>query len=175
MIWTGALLAMAIMATCCWASNLLPGRSLLGAAAARAAWWGLPIGLVVFLQGVAWDHAAILAAMGWVGAWLPHGRLPDPTLHWPVLLGDIAIKVMLVAGLLFPLAATFWVCGAFWYWMVVAGALWLPLCGLAQAVRVNLPGLRDGEQRTGVLFGAELGLFLVLAVWTPTPAPDLLP
>ena len=172
-----SLLACALMGLATWASNIWPGEgSFARAALSRAVWWGIPFGLVVWLNGAPPGNAALLGVAAWLGAWVPHtASLPNSNVHWLMALVDLAVLVLRVVALLTPPTVVFWLCGANWAAMVVAAAVPTLCVLLAQVLPHGWPGLRDVRQVAGVLFGVSTGFWLAVAVWVPTTSPDLLP
>ena len=171
-----SMVAICLMAGCCWASNVWPGHDTWARAAiSRVLWWGGPIGLVVWSNGAPIENAMILGFAGWCGAWTPHVEFPQEGSDWQTISLETAVNLLRVATLLAPLAAVFWLCGADWTSMLLAvgssascmyGAVRLPPVGT---------GLSSNQEIYGVLFGAAVGFWLAVAVWSPMPAPDLLP
>ena len=169
-----ALLASMLLGGACWASNVFPGRgSLWRGALARVAWWAAPFGAVVWLNGAPAGNALVLALAAWAGACIPHNDYPATSDHWVLL--EVAAMVLRTATVLAPPASVFWLCGAYWPAMLWAAWAILPCMWLATRVPHRWAGLRHEQDATGVLFGVSTGFFLAVAVWTPTPAPDLLP
>ncbi len=171
-----AALAVGIMSVATWASNVWPGVATWPrAAAGRAIWWGAPMGLIVWLNGASVDHAMQMAAAAWIGAWVPQTTLPDVGTHWPVMLRETGVFVLRVLVLLAPPAVVFHLCGAYWWAMVLAALSAVPAMQMGASLPHHWLGLRDERDVSGVVFGASVGFWLAVAVWTPTPAPDLLP
>ncbi len=171
-----SLLAAGLMGLVCWASNIWPGvETWPRAAVSRLLWWGGPFGLIVWLNGAPVIDSLVLAAAAWLGAWVPHVEFPDIDAHWTSVAGEAAVVLIRVAALMTPPAAVFWLCGAYWPAMLFAAASASPCMWSATSLPHRWPGLADEKQVSGVLFGLATGFWLAVAVWTPTPAPDLLP
>ena len=166
-------MAAMLLGSAAWASNIWPGVATWRTAAlSRLLWWGLPFSGIALLCDVPLDHAVWLGSAAWVGAWVPHTEMPDIRSHPDEMLANLAIVVLRVAALLSFPAAVFWVCGAFWFAMVLAVAAVLPCILLANLGDVDLPGLRTRRQVAGALFGASTGLWVAVAIIVPDPLVD---
>ena len=171
-----ASLAAALMGFSCWASNLWPGSgTILRGAVARVLWWGVPFTAIVWLNGAPLHDAVILGVAAWAGAWVPHSEFPSYQDHWPSMLADLIVIVMRCAAVLAPPAGIFWLCGAYWPAMLWASFGMLPCMYLSAVMPHRWAGFCNEKQVSGVLFGMTTGVFLAVAIWTPTPALDLLP
>ena len=170
-----ALTSSGMMASC-WASNVWPGaEDIWHAALGRLIWWAAPFALIVWINGAPLEHSLWLGAAAWVGAWVPHVPLPDVDNHWAAVLMEIGITLLRTLAMLAPPAGVFYLCGAYWQAMVLASMSTMMCIKIAHVAPHRWVGLRSGRDVAGVLFGASVGFWLAVAVWTPTPTPDLLP
>lgn len=158
-----------------WGSNLWPGiHSWRRAALSRVLWWGGPFGLIALVNAVEPTHALWLAGAAWLGAWIPHTDMPDVGSKQSKMMLDLGIVVMRVAGLLLLPAATFWLCGAYWFAMVCAVVSVIPCVLVANLVTLPWVGLRTKRHMAGVLFGLATGIWISVAINAPTPWVDRL-
>lgn len=171
------LVAAVLMGAACWASNIWPGReNLWRGAVSRLLWWAVPFFLIALICDVPLSHAAILGGAAWVGAWIPHTEMPDIRTHSAAMLVDLVLVLVRVATLLACPAAVFWLCGAFWFGMVMAVALVLPciLAANTSLAPAGWPGLATSRQVAGVLFGMTTGACVAMCILVPDPMMDRL-
>jgi hypothetical protein len=168
-----ATLSALVLGGAAWASNIWPGISTLPTRMlSRLIWWAVPFVLIAMINGAPFTHAVWLGSAAWVGSWVPHVEMPDTEVYWPTMLTDVFIVLLRVAILLAGPAAVFWLCGAAWFSMVSATAC-SALCVLGgNAISGSLRGIRTKREITGVLFGAQVGVWLTVAILLPTPMPD---
>ncbi len=172
---TNALCSIALLAICAWASNIWPGQhSWTRAALSRLLWWSVPFGIIVRLNGAPWDHVAWMMGAAWIGAWVPHVECPNVHIHLTELIADTIVLLMRVFMVLMPPMAVFYLCGASWFFLVIATVSVLPCVVAGNLLPPIGLGLRAPREIAGVMFGAEVGLFLTLAIVQPLHLPDLL-
>ena len=171
-----AIMAPSLMAAACWASNMWPGRSLLMGCVTRITWWALPLSIIMlWMNKASVDQTLFMGIGAWCGAWTPHTPPPSIRLLMPVLLADLTLSLFRSLVVLLPIGVMLYMCGMFWFEMVKAACLTITCIGLGCVIPSRIRGLEQGEQITGVLFGAVVGFFLVAAGAIPSYQPEMIP
>lgn len=164
-----------ILGSAGWGSNIWPGvETWPRAALSRLVWWATPFALIAFSNDVSPSHALWLGTTAWLGAWIPHASMPDADSKQEKMVLDLGIVVLRVTGLLLLPAATFWLCGAYWFAMICAVASVIPCVLVGNLVTLPWAGVRTKQHVAGVLFGASTGMWVSVAINAPTPWMDRL-
>ena len=162
------------MSLACWASNLWPGTTPWRGCVSRLVWWAVPVSMIASVAGSPPHHALLLGSAAWLGSWMPHTEMPDHRMPAAVFAGDLVIVILRCTIMLAPITMIFWAIGAFWFEMIKASAIATVCVYVGALMPSTVDGARQGRELAGVMFGAALGLFIVLAVSIPTPRADLL-